>query len=161
PPHGDEAIRFGDQHLSQHSARPFLCSGRLDTGLDTPPSINRRHLDSRLARASVSTSQSAWHSMNNNLFAIWWPQAVRRWGRLNAMRKAPAAWLTLRRMRWPRVRPTDGLALLSVLHSGNWGGWPSPNRQASRFADRFASMHDAAHGICTSSGTTALQIVYR
>jgi dTDP-4-amino-4,6-dideoxygalactose transaminase len=77
------------------------------------------------------------------------------------MRKAPGAWLTLRRMRWPRARPSDGLALLSVLRSGNWGGWPSPNQQASRFADRFARMHDAAHGICTSSGTTALQIVYR
>jgi hypothetical protein len=72
-PHGDKAISFGDQHLSQHAAGAFTCkfaerivdrlrltepdnsaisrhgvsllsggSGRLDTRLDTPPSINRR-----------------------------------------------------------------------------------------------------------------------
>ena len=29
-------------------------SGRLDTRLDTPPSINRRHLDSRIARCSFA-----------------------------------------------------------------------------------------------------------
>jgi hypothetical protein len=80
-PHGDKAISFGDQHLSQHAAGAFTRkfaqrivdrlrltepdnsaisrhgvsllsggSGRLDTRLDTLPSINRRHPDSRLAR---------------------------------------------------------------------------------------------------------------
>src|SRR6202521_2700618 len=80
-PHGDKAISFGDQHLSQHAAGAFTRkfaqrivdrlrltepdnsaisrhgvsllsggSGRLDSRLDTPPSINRRHPDSRLAR---------------------------------------------------------------------------------------------------------------
>jgi hypothetical protein len=43
-PHGDKGIGFGDQHLSQHSAGAFPGdfgqtggSGRLDTGLNTPP----------------------------------------------------------------------------------------------------------------------------
>ena len=56
-----------DSGISRHGVSLLSGgSGRLDTRLDTPPSINRRHPDSRLARAiSVATlgrppEQYAW-----------------------------------------------------------------------------------------------------
>jgi len=41
-------------YLSTWRLAPFGRFWQLDTRLDTPPSINRRHLDFRLARASVT-----------------------------------------------------------------------------------------------------------
>jgi dTDP-4-amino-4,6-dideoxygalactose transaminase len=48
-----------------------------------------------------------------------------------------------------------------VIESGNWGGFPSPNVQASRFAEAFAACQGARFGICTSSGTTALEVALK
>src|SRR5271157_3565209 len=46
--------------ISQHGVSLLSGgSGRLDTRLDTPPSINRRHLDSRLAHAGPAPTISS------------------------------------------------------------------------------------------------------
>ena len=47
-------------YLSTWRIAPFGRSGRLDTRLDTPPSINRRHLNSRLARPTRLSMHGDW-----------------------------------------------------------------------------------------------------
>lgn len=62
---------------------------------------------------------------------------------------------------WPVHDEREVAALREVVESGNWGGFPSPNVQASRFAERFAAAQTARFGICTSSGTTALEVALK
>ncbi|MGB9606114.1 MAG: aminotransferase class I/II-fold pyridoxal phosphate-dependent enzyme, partial [Bryobacteraceae bacterium] len=58
---------------------------------------------------------------------------------------------------WPQSTPADGARLLEVLDSGNWGGYPFPNRLAAEVAERFAAYHGARYGCLVASGTIALQ----
>ena len=51
--------------------------------------------------------------------------------------------------------------MLAVLRSGRWGGYPAPNKYARQLAERFAELHSARFGVCVSSGSTALSVVYR
>ncbi|MEX2160147.1 MAG: DegT/DnrJ/EryC1/StrS family aminotransferase [Dehalococcoidia bacterium] len=62
---------------------------------------------------------------------------------------------------WPVHDEREVAALREVVESGNWGGFPSPNVQASRFAERFAAAQTARFGVCTSSGTTALEVALK
>jgi dTDP-4-amino-4,6-dideoxygalactose transaminase len=55
----------------------------------------------------------------------------------------------------------DEERLLSVLRSGNWGGYPFPNRYARQFAERFVEYQGGAHGICVANGTVAIAIALR
>jgi dTDP-4-amino-4,6-dideoxygalactose transaminase len=59
---------------------------------------------------------------------------------------------------WPQHSDTDRARLLQVLESGNWGGYPFPNRLAAEFSARFARRHDAAFGCAVANGTIALVI---
>jgi len=63
--------------------------------------------------------------------------------------------------RWPVHDEREVEALREVVESGNWGGFPSPNVHAARFAEAFASYQTARYGICTSSGTTALEVALK
>jgi dTDP-4-amino-4,6-dideoxygalactose transaminase len=62
---------------------------------------------------------------------------------------------------WPRYDQRELTNLTRVLESRNWGGFPSPNVMAGEFAQRFAEHHGAKHGICTTGGTTALEVALR
>src|SRR3989304_5705125 len=62
---------------------------------------------------------------------------------------------------WPVHGEREVAALREVVESGNWGGFPSPNVKASRFAEAFAAYQTAGHGVCTSSGTTALEVALK
>jgi dTDP-4-amino-4,6-dideoxygalactose transaminase len=62
---------------------------------------------------------------------------------------------------WPVHDEREVQALRKVIESGNWGGFPSPNLRAAQFAEAFASYHTARFGICTSSGTTALEVALK
>ncbi len=62
---------------------------------------------------------------------------------------------------WPQHDERELANLMRVLESGNWGGFPSPNVMAGEFAERFAAYHGAKHGICTTGGTTALEVALR
>jgi len=62
---------------------------------------------------------------------------------------------------WPQHDDRERRNLARVLESGNWGGFPSPNVMAAEFAERFAAHHGAKYGICTTGGTTALEVALR
>jgi dTDP-4-amino-4,6-dideoxygalactose transaminase len=62
---------------------------------------------------------------------------------------------------WPVHDEREVQAVKEVVESGNWGGFPSPNVKASEFAQAFASYHTARYGICTSNGTTALEVALK
>jgi dTDP-4-amino-4,6-dideoxygalactose transaminase len=62
---------------------------------------------------------------------------------------------------WPVHDEREVAALREVVESGNWGGFPSPNVQAKRFAEAFAAYHTARFGSCTSSGTAALEVALK
>ncbi len=57
---------------------------------------------------------------------------------------------------WPQASPGDWARLEGVLQSGNWGGYPFPNKLAETFASRFAEYHGAKYGVCVANGTIAL-----
>jgi len=62
---------------------------------------------------------------------------------------------------WPAHDEREQRNLARVLESGNWGGFPSPNVMAGEFAETFAAFHGARAGICTTGGTTALEVALR
>ena len=62
---------------------------------------------------------------------------------------------------WPLYDEREVRAVQEVVESRNWGGFPSPNVKASQFAQAFAAYHTARYGICTSSGTTALEVALK
>lgn len=62
---------------------------------------------------------------------------------------------------WPVHDERELQAVQEVVESGNWGGFPSPNARAAEFAQAFASYHTARYGICTTSGTTALEVALK
>ncbi len=63
--------------------------------------------------------------------------------------------------RWPIFDGAEREAVLRVLESGNWGGFPSPNVEASSLARQFAAAHDARYGVCAANGTVTLQLALR
>ncbi len=62
---------------------------------------------------------------------------------------------------WPVHDEREVQAIREIVESGNWGGFPSPNVRAAQFAQAFASYHTARYGICTTSGTTALEVALK
>ncbi len=62
---------------------------------------------------------------------------------------------------WPQHGDGERENLLRVLDNGNWGGFPSPNIMAGEFAEKFAVHHGAKYGICTTGGTTALEVALK
>ena len=62
---------------------------------------------------------------------------------------------------WPQHDEREARNLTRVVESGNWGGFPSPNVMAGEFAERFAAYHGASWGVCTTGGTTALEVSLR
>ena len=70
----------------------------------------------------------------------------------------------VRQEKWPQwpvhdEREIEGLR--AVVETGNWGGFPSPNVEAAKFAEAFAAYHTASFGNCTASGTTALEVALK
>jgi dTDP-4-amino-4,6-dideoxygalactose transaminase len=59
---------------------------------------------------------------------------------------------------WPQYSATEERAILKVLRSRNWGGFPFPNELASSFARKFAKYHGAKYGLVVSNGTIAIQV---
>ncbi len=62
---------------------------------------------------------------------------------------------------WPEHDHREVQNLTRVVQSGNWGGFPSPNVLAGEFAEEFAAHHNAKYGVCTTGGTTALEVALR
>lgn len=62
---------------------------------------------------------------------------------------------------WPPYNGNEEEELLKVLHSHNWGGYPSPNVKAALFARQFAAAHDAEYGVCVANGSITLEASLR
>jgi len=62
---------------------------------------------------------------------------------------------------WPVYSNQEARALMRVLRSGNWGGYPFPNTHAGAFAAKFAKAHGAKYGIALSNGTVAIEVSLR
>ncbi len=62
---------------------------------------------------------------------------------------------------WPNYDKGEEQQLLEVLHSHNWGGYPSPNTKAKDFAEKFAAYHDAKFGVCCTNGSVTLELALR
>src|SRR5438046_10569892 len=62
---------------------------------------------------------------------------------------------------WPVYSNQEARALMRVLRSGNWGGYPFPNTHAGAFAAKFAKAHGAKYGIAVSNGTVAIGVSWR
>jgi dTDP-4-amino-4,6-dideoxygalactose transaminase len=57
---------------------------------------------------------------------------------------------------WPVRDERDEQAVVEVIRSGVYGGFPEPAPHAAQFAADFAAMHDAAYGIACANGTVTL-----
>lgn len=62
---------------------------------------------------------------------------------------------------WPQFDEREKRAILSVLESRNWGGYPFPNQLAELFGQRFAAHQDAKHALCAANGTVTLEIALK
>jgi dTDP-4-amino-4,6-dideoxygalactose transaminase len=62
---------------------------------------------------------------------------------------------------WPQFDDREKRAILGVLESRNWGGYPFPNHLAELFSQRFAAHQDATHALCAANGTVTLEIALR
>ncbi len=59
---------------------------------------------------------------------------------------------------WPEFGETEREALARVLDSRSWGGFPSPNTEASAFAEEFAAYVGARHAALCANGTFSLTL---
>ncbi|MBI1280603.1 MAG: aminotransferase class I/II-fold pyridoxal phosphate-dependent enzyme [Anaerolineaceae bacterium] len=57
---------------------------------------------------------------------------------------------------WPVRDEREEQALIEVVRSGVYGGYPEPAPHAARFAADFAEMHDAAYAISCANGTITM-----
>ena len=62
---------------------------------------------------------------------------------------------------WPVRDEREEQAVIEVIRSGNYGGFPEPGLRAGRFASAFAAMHDAAYGIACTNGTITMVTALR
>lgn len=60
---------------------------------------------------------------------------------------------------WPLVDELDEAALLDVLRSRTWGS--HAGTKVRQFEQEFAAFQDAAHGVCVTNGTAALEVALR
>lgn len=62
---------------------------------------------------------------------------------------------------WPQFDDRERRAILDVVESRNWGGYPFPNELAELFSQRFAAYHNAKHALCAANGTVTLEIALK
>jgi dTDP-4-amino-4,6-dideoxygalactose transaminase len=59
---------------------------------------------------------------------------------------------------WPVRDSREEEAVIEVIRSGVYGGFPEPAPHAAQFAADFAAMHDAAYGIACTNGTITMTV---
>jgi dTDP-4-amino-4,6-dideoxygalactose transaminase len=60
---------------------------------------------------------------------------------------------------WPVWDERDEQGLLEVLRSGTWGA--HAGTKVKEFTTRFSAYQEAAHGVCVTNGTAALEVALR
>src|SRR5215467_6878062 len=68
---------------------------------------------------------------------------IAKYGLRRGAMRAVQDWRIERLLRWPKASAREERALLKVLRSGNWGGYPAPNKYARELAEHFAKLHSA------------------
>jgi dTDP-4-amino-4,6-dideoxygalactose transaminase len=87
--------------------------------------------------------------------------AIARLGYFRGIALAFNTRLLLRHFKWPIYGLREAWALLRVLGSRRWGHSSLPRGYVREFEKAFSTYHSAKHGICTTSGSTALAVAYR
>jgi dTDP-4-amino-4,6-dideoxygalactose transaminase len=59
---------------------------------------------------------------------------------------------------WPEFGEPEREALARVLETRSWGGYPSPNTEASAFCTAFAAYVGARHAVACANGTFSLTL---
>lgn len=62
---------------------------------------------------------------------------------------------------WPAWDERDIEAVTAVVRSGEWGGFPEPGVNASRFEEAFAAYQGARHGILMVNGTITMEVALK
>jgi len=62
---------------------------------------------------------------------------------------------------WPVHDERDVEAVVRVVESGNWGGFPEPGPNAAEFEARFAAYQGAAHGVLMGNGTITMEVALK
>jgi dTDP-4-amino-4,6-dideoxygalactose transaminase len=62
---------------------------------------------------------------------------------------------------WPAWDERDVEAVTSVVRSGNWGGFPEPGPNATRFEEAFAAYQGAGHGVLMANGTVTMEVALK
>ena len=62
---------------------------------------------------------------------------------------------------WPHVEDRDVDAVVEVVRSGMWGGFPEPGRHAARFEAAFAAYQGADHGVLMANGTVTMEVAVK
>jgi len=62
---------------------------------------------------------------------------------------------------WPAVGDEDVEAVVEVVRSGEWGGFPEPGRHAAAFEEAFAAYQGARHGVLMMNGTVTMEVALK
>ena len=62
---------------------------------------------------------------------------------------------------WPEWDDRELDAVTGVIRGGNWGGFPEPGTNASRFEEAFAAYQGAHHGVLMANGTVTMEVALK
>lgn len=62
---------------------------------------------------------------------------------------------------WPERGAPEEEALVRVVRSGRWGGYPPPGPEAAAFQEAFSAFIGAKHTLVASNGTVTLEVALR
>lgn len=62
---------------------------------------------------------------------------------------------------WPEWDERELDAVTGAIRSGNWGGFPEPGTNASRFEEAFAAYQGARHGVLMANGTVTMEVALK
>jgi len=62
---------------------------------------------------------------------------------------------------WPVHDEQEEAALLDVLRSGRWGGWPYPGPSTRAFLDEFLTVQGGQHAVACANGTVTMEVALR
>jgi len=62
---------------------------------------------------------------------------------------------------WPEWDARELDAVTGVIRGGNWGGFPEPGTNASRFEEAFAAYQGARHGVLMANGTVTMEVALK
>jgi L-glutamine:2-deoxy-scyllo-inosose/3-amino-2,3-dideoxy-scyllo-inosose aminotransferase len=62
---------------------------------------------------------------------------------------------------WPVYDDRDIEAVVNVVKSGRWGGFPYPGPQTTEFIRRFAEMQGGGYPVLLANGTVTMEVALR